>query len=143
MYDDVLIPTDGSDAAMAAVEQGVSVAEQFEATAHFLHVVDVGIEMSASGVGTIADDLTETLSQEAEQALDEAISQAAETGIAYEREILEGEPHNAIAHYSTDNDVDLIVMGASGQSGLKERLLGSTADRVLRTVDVSVLLARP
>lgn len=42
-----------------------------------------------------------------------------------------------------EHDVDLIVMGATGQSGLKEHLLGSTADRVTQSVDVSVLIARP
>lgn len=142
MYNDILVATDGSDSSTAGVEQGVSIAESHGATVHFLHVIDVGTEMSASGVGTIADELTETLEQEADEALDEATAQANEAGVNNERVLLEGVPHESIAEYSTEHDVDLIVMGASGQSGLKEHLLGSTTDRVIRSVETSVLLAR-
>jgi nucleotide-binding universal stress UspA family protein len=142
VYTDILVPTDGSDSSAAAVEQGVSIADRFGATVHFLHVVDIGVEMSASGVGTIADDLTESLQQQADEALDDAVARAETADVAYERVISEGEPHESIADYSSEHGIDLVVMGSSGRSGLKEHLLGSTADRVVRTVDTSVLLAR-
>lgn len=142
MYDDVLVPTDGSDPSTAAVEQGVGIAECHGATVHLLHVIDVGVEMSASGVGTIANELTETLEQEAEDALNAAVARAEAANVAYERTILEGDPHEAIATYSAEHDVGLVVMGRSGRSGLKEHLLRSTTDRVVRTVDASVLLAQ-
>ena len=143
MYDDVLVPTDGSESSTAAVEQGVSIAEPHGVTVHFLHVVDVGTEMSASGVGTIADELTETLEQEADNALDQAVEQADEADLEYERVLLEGDPHESIAAYSAEHGIDLVVTGASGRPGLKEHLLGSTADRVVRSAETSVLLARP
>lgn len=143
MFTDVLIATDGSDASEAAVEQGVDVAAGEDATVHLLYVVDLGTEMSASGVGTIADDLTETLEAEADEALDDAASRAERAGVEYERTILEGIPHEAIADRARECGADLVVVGATGRSGLREHLLGSTADRVARSVDESVLLARP
>ncbi|WP_101297178.1 universal stress protein [Halegenticoccus soli] len=143
MYTNLLVPTDGSDASAAAIDQALAIAEGVGATVHFLYVVDVGTEMSASGTGTIADELTETLSEEAERALDEAAARADEEGVAYERETLEGVPHEAIVDYSTTHDIDLISVGASGRSGIKEHLLGSTTDRVVRSSDTSVLVARP
>lgn len=143
MYSDVVVPTDGSEASTAAVEQSLAIAASRGATVHFLHVIDVGTEMSASGVGTIAGELTETLEREADEALDEATARADEESVDHERVILEGVPHESIAEYSAERDVDLIVMGATGRSGLKEHLLGSTTDRVIRSVDTSVLLARP
>ncbi|PGF18068.1 universal stress protein UspA [Natrinema sp. CBA1119] len=143
MYDDILVPTDGSDSSTAAVEQAVAIAEGEPTTVHFLHVVDVGTEMSASASGNIASQLTETLEEKAESALDDAVSRAEAAGVDYEKTTREGDPHEVIEEYSTEHDVDLIVMGASGQSGLKERLLGSTTDRVVRTVETSVLIARP
>lgn len=142
MFTGILVPTDGSDASLVAVDQGVAIARQFETTVHFLYVVDVGTEMSASAVGDIADDLTTTLEDMAEGALDAAESRAEEGGVAYERTIMEGVPHEAILDYSTDHDVGLIVMGESGQSGLKEHLLGSTTDRVAQSAETSVLIAR-
>lgn len=142
MYTDLLVPADGSDASAAAINQGVTIAEGIDATVHFLYVVDIGTEMSASGVGTIADELTETLSEEADRTLDEATAQADEAGVTSERVTLEGIPHEAITEYSTEHEIDLIVIGASGRSGIKEHLLGSTTDRVIRTADTSVLVAR-
>lgn len=142
MYSNLLVPTDGSDASIAAVDQGIAIAEGTEATVDFMHVVDVGTEMSASGVGTIADELSETLSDDADRALDEATARADEAGVTHERVTLEGFPHEAITEYSAEHDTDLIVMGASGRLGIKEHLLGSTTDRVIRSADTSVLVAR-
>ena len=142
MYDEILVPTDGSDASTAAVEQGIGLAATFGATVHFLYVVDVGTEMSAAAVGDIADDLSATLEKMATDALDTATTRAEDEDVPYERTILEGLPHESIVEYSTDHGIDLVVMGATGRSGLTERLLGSTTDRVTRSVDVSVLVAR-
>jgi nucleotide-binding universal stress UspA family protein len=143
VFSDILVPTDGSDASLVAVDQGIAIARRFDATVHFLHVVDVGVEMSASAVGDIADDLTATLEDVAEDALDAAEAWAEDAGVSYERTILEGDPHEAILDYSTDHDIDLIVLGESGRSGLEEHLLGSTTDRVAQSAEISVLIARP
>jgi nucleotide-binding universal stress UspA family protein len=142
VYDDVLVPTDGSDPSTVAVEQGVVLAERFDATVHFLNVVDVGTEMSAGAVGAIADDLTETFEEVADDALSAAEARADEAGVPADRTILEGVPHEAIAEYAADHDVDLIVLGTSGRSGLREHVLGSTTGRVARSADASVLVAR-
>lgn len=142
MYQDVLVPTDGSDASAAAVDHGVSIADRHDAVVHFLHVIDLGTEMSASGVGTVADELATTLESEAEDALDEACSRAENAGVDYERDTVEGIPHEAIVEYAAERDVDLVAMGVSGRSGLREHLLGSTTDRVVRSTNASVLVAR-
>lgn len=88
----MLVSTDGSDACAVAVDQAVAIAEGCDATVHFLHVVDVGTEMSASGVGMIAEELTETLSEKARQTLDEAIVQADAAEVVSEQVTLEGVP---------------------------------------------------
>lgn len=78
---------------MEAVEQGVELAVEFDATVHFLHVADIGTEMSASGVGHVADELTKTLETIATDALDAATARADDAEVPYERTILEGFPH--------------------------------------------------
>lgn len=98
--------------------------------------------MSASASGSIAPQLTETLEKEADSAIDDAVNRTEEAGVPYDWTTREGDSHEVIAEYSVEHDIDLIVMGASGRSGLKEHLLGSTSDRVIRTVDTSVLLAQ-
>jgi len=51
-------------------------------------------------------------------ALNPATTRAEDAGVPYERTTLEGFPHEAIAEYSAEHDVDLIVVGASDRSGL-------------------------
>nr|WP_309138781.1 universal stress protein [Haloterrigena gelatinilytica] len=93
VYDDILVPTDGSESSMAAVDQATAIAEGRATTVHFLHVIDVGTEMSAGASGSIAPQLTETLEEEAESALDDAANRAEEAGISYDRNTREGSPH--------------------------------------------------
>jgi nucleotide-binding universal stress UspA family protein len=143
MYDRILVPTDGTDTSEVAVEQGVTIASAFDATVHFLYVVDEQTEMAASASGQIADDLTETFEAEAADALEAAEDRAGEAGVAAEREIFEGIPEDAIVDYSAEHEIDLIVVGESDRSGIRDQLLGTTTDHVLESADVSVLVARP
>lgn len=142
MYNEILVATDGSDASAAAVDQAVAVADHFESTLHCCHVVDVGTQMSASAEGTIAPQLADTLDEMATEALDTAKSRAEEAGVSTERVALEGVPHEAIVDYCADHGIDLVVIGSTGRSGITEHLMGSTTDRVARSVEASVLIAR-
>ncbi|MFW6320635.1 MAG: universal stress protein [Halohasta sp.] len=142
MYDHILVPTDGSDASAAALDQAVAIADRFGARVEFLHVVDVGVQMSASAEGTIADELTTTLESVADDALTDAEARANDAGVDAETTILEGVPHDAIVRHSADSEADLVVMGVTGRSGVAERLLGSTTERVVRAAETSVLVAR-
>ena len=142
MYNEILVATDGSDASGVAVDQAVAVADRFGATVHLLHVVDLGMEMSGSAEGAIANQLTDTLDELATEALGEAESRAAEVGVPTERVALEGVPHEAIVDYCADHGIDLVVLGSTGRSGITEHLMGSTTDRVARSVEASVLIAR-
>ncbi|MBX0296765.1 universal stress protein [Haloarcula nitratireducens] len=142
MYHDILIPTDGSDASVTALNHGMEIASSMDATVHLLHVVDVGVEMSAAAVGDIADDLTEALDEDAKEALNQAEQMADEAGVTSKRAILEGVPEDAIHQYSADNGIDLIVVGESEESTITEQFFGSTTDDVLESATVSVLVAR-
>lgn len=142
MYRDILIPTDGSAASETALEQGTELASSVDATVHLLHVVDIGTEMSASGVGEIAGELTETLDDEAREAIEEAEEVADEAGVTSERAILEGVPEDVIREYSAENGIDLVVVGESEDSTIPEQLFGSTTDDVLQTTTDSVLIVR-
>lgn len=142
MYQDILIPTDGSDASETALEQGIAVASSVDATVHLLHVVNIETEMGASGVGTIADDLTDVLDEEARAALDRAEEMTEEAGVASERAVLEGVPEDAIVQYSEENDVDLVAVGESEDATVAERFFGTTTEDVLDSSSVSVLVAR-
>ncbi|WP_276273005.1 universal stress protein [Haloarcula litorea] len=146
MYDTILIPTDGSDTANAAVDHAVDLAKQYGATLHALYVVD--IDAVNFGLGTEQVDrirqgnfgeMTE-LEEKADAATAAVAEAAAEQGIDVVEEVRVGTPHDVIAGYADAEGVDLVVMGSHGRSGVRRALLGSVTERVLRSTHVPVLV---
>jgi nucleotide-binding universal stress UspA family protein len=132
-YERLLLPTDGSAAATAAVEHGLDLAAALDATPHALSVAEPG---SMFGLGGDASD-AEAAARENVATVE---SMATERGLgdlvtAVER----GTPHEAITAYAEARDVDAIVMGTTGQRGVEEILLGSVAEMVIRTATVPVV----
>ncbi|MGZ0747713.1 universal stress protein [Haloparvum sp. AD34] len=144
MYERILIPTDGSDVAETAVDQALGLAEAFDAEVHALYVVD--IDSVNLGLGTEQVDRLrqgrfdemEEVKARAEAATGAVADRAAERGIEVVEHVAGGRPHAVIADYADDNDVDLIVMGSHGRSGVSRAILGSVTERVLRSTDVPV-----
>ncbi|WIV66618.1 universal stress protein [Natrialbaceae archaeon AArc-T1-2] len=146
MYDTILVPTDGSTVAETAVEHAIDVADTYDADVHALYVIDVSaIDVSIGGeqVQRIKDgqfDEMPELEQRATEALAAVTDRADERGLAVTETIATGRPHREITEYATENDADLIVMGSAGRSGVRRALLGSVAERTLRTATIPVLV---
>jgi nucleotide-binding universal stress UspA family protein len=135
-FDAVLVPTDGSACAEAAAERAIDLATETGAALHAVHVVDLGVIHDDVDAGAVLDALEAT----GEQALQRVIGRAEETGVStVEASVLSGRPHRAIVDYAAEYDVDLIVMGTHGRTGLDRYLLGSVTERVVRLSDVPVL----
>jgi nucleotide-binding universal stress UspA family protein len=133
----ILVPTDGSECALAAADHAIALAATTDAGVHVTHVVDLGMLWGDSGTGAIL----EALEDAGQRALDGVLERADEADIStIDATILSGTPHTAIVDYATDHDVDCIVMGSHGRTGLDRLLLGSVAERVVRATDVPVLI---
>ena len=63
--------------------------------------------------------------------------------LSVERSVVSGAAHRAICDYAREHDIDLIVMGTHGRTGLAHAALGSVAERVLRGAPSPVLIVRP
>ncbi|WP_336134461.1 universal stress protein [Natronomonas amylolytica] len=136
MYDDILFPTDGSAGAEAALDHAIEQARIHGATLHILYVIEENVQVMAAG----ESDLLAELEAEGERIVEEARDRATEAGIeAVETAVKGGSPHRVIRTYADDHDVDVIVMGTHGRSGLDRLLLGSVAERTVRTSDRPVL----
>ncbi|XVH31559.1 universal stress protein [Haloferacaceae archaeon DSL9] len=139
MYDEILVPTDGSPAATAALDHALTLASTFGARLHALYVVD-GAVYTSLDAGSEA--VIDALQSEGEQSVTEIDEKAAEAGIETISEVATGSPYKQILAYAEDNDIDLIVMGTHGRTGLDRYLLGSVTERVVRSSDVPVLTVR-
>ena len=146
MYERILVPTDGSDVSEQAVEYAVELAATYGAEIHALYVVDV--DAVNFGLGTEQVDRIrhgrfgemDELRERATDATGVVVDAAAERGVTVVEEIGVGHPHAVITDYADAHDVDAIVMGSHGRSGIKRALLGSVTERVLRSTHRPVLV---
>ncbi|MFB6102214.1 MAG: universal stress protein [Haloplanus sp.] len=138
MYDRILIPTDGSDCATAAVEHALTVADRFDATVHILYVVETDL-VGHSAPALDPDSLRDALRNQGETATATIEERAADRGLESVTSIVEGVPEDTILDYVGDEDIDLVVMGTHGRRGLDRYLVGSVTERIVRRADVPVL----
>lgn len=146
MYDNILIPTDGSEPARKSIDHGLDVAERYGATVHALYVVDIDATSYSLGTEQVdrlrAGHLSEMpeLQDKAEEATHEVSRRAADKGIEVVEHVTVGVPHDEILDYIGENRIDLAVMGSHGRSGVSRMLLGSVTERVVRAADIPVLV---
>ncbi|MGQ4555925.1 universal stress protein [Halobellus sp. GM3] len=141
MYEHVLVPTDGSDGTMQALEHALDIATTREATIHALSVVDRRLYLAAGE--DQKPELKETLEANASEAVDKVADAAAEAGIECTTVVRDGVPYREILDYAEESAVDLIVMGTHGRSG-RDKLanLGSVTERVVENTGTPILVVR-
>ena len=146
MYDRILIPTDGSDVAEAAVDHALDIAAQYGAEVHALFVADtdaIAYGLGAEQVDRIRagefDDMDE-LDEDATEATGYVARLGDERGLVVREHHAGGKPHQVISDYAADEDIDLVVMGSHGRAGVRRALLGSVTERTLRSTHVPVLV---
>ncbi|MFB6178777.1 MAG: universal stress protein [Halorientalis sp.] len=137
MYETVLVPTDGSDAADRALEHALAIGATHDATIHLLYVVDMRIAQSAPDLSI--DEIRHTLRSEGQRVTARLESQVRDEGLTATTAVREGVPDDEILDYAGETDASLIVMGTHGKSQRERLLVGSVTDRVSHRADVPVL----
>ncbi len=139
MYKNVLIPTDGSDIAEMAVKHGIGLAKALGIKVYGLYVIDTSAFI---GVPTEAvwENMKNLLEDEGKRALGMIEKMAGESGVEHEIILSEGPPYKNIIQTAEEKEIDLIVMGTAGRRGLDRFLLGSVAEKVVRTAPCPVMV---
>lgn len=138
----IVVATDFSAAARRALQRAAQLAERHGAELHIVHSI------AAAGwiddvVGVAPPSKPAQLHEAVESAMREECAQLAPRLLAKLHTVtLEGALHRALPVWLTDHPADLVVLGAYGESGWRQVLLGSTAERLLRQCRVPVLLVR-
>ena len=140
----ILVPTDFSTTADAALDYAYVLAERFGAPIELLHVLDdpfVADGMAAEAYISEAPVLRSAMLREAQERLRHRA--ATREGVPHiDTEVLFGNGARTIAEYAAERGVDLIVMGTHGRTGFAHLLLGSVAERLVRTAPCPVLTVR-
>lgn len=140
MFDRILLPTDGSKGARPAEETAIGLAEIHDATLHVLYIVDQPTSVSGTGEGVPGlDNLLDALEQEGQEATGDVVARAADRGIEATSAVRRGNPHDDILTYAEEHDIDVIVMGTHGRTGVKRALLGSVTEDIVRHSEIPVL----
>lgn len=139
MYENILIPTDGSNEAERGINHGIELAAAVDATVHGLYVIEEGgnpwlnepMDDQMDSAREYGNDVTGTVADRAEDAGVECVT-AVEVGTDVAK---------SINDYAAEEGNDVIVMG-SGYKGKIGSLLGSTAEKVLRSSEIPVVTLR-
>jgi nucleotide-binding universal stress UspA family protein len=141
----ILLPTDFSTAGAPATEYACSLAEKYGAELHLLHVIPDALPIIVPEYGSAV--WTEELIEQAEAAAQKSLEKLPPPGRGARFDVIRatrrGIAHAEITRYARENDVDLIVMGTHGRTGLMHVLLGSIAERTVRLAPCAVLTVRP
>lgn len=139
----ILVPTDFSQAAQKALTWALEMAARWDARVVLLHALppwEDPVRMKEAGVSIAGFEAS--LRADAESQAQKLLAQTDQQGVAIQTCILVGLPHTTICQVAEQEQVDLIVMGSHGRTGLAHVLLGSVAENAMRYAPCPVLVVR-
>ena len=141
----ILVPTDFSEPSEAALEYARTIARQFGATFHLLHVVEAPVvtgPFSSEMYIPEPPGLVTELIQEAKLRLARRLLPSDKVHYSATKEVIVGLAAKTIVQCAGEQKFDLIVMGTHGRTGLAHMLMGSVAEHVVRSAPCPVLTVR-
>lgn len=138
MYEDILLPFDGSDGAADVLRHAAEIADWADGEIRLLYVADTTQYSITRVDSTVVDGMVE----QGEETLESAAEILDTLGVEYGTDVVQGTPAETIVEYAEEYDYDVIVMPTQGRHGLSRYLLGSVTEKVVRLATVPVLTAR-
>ncbi len=144
MFKRILVPIDFSPPSDAALEYARSVAARYGAALQLLHVAEDPYRAFYSGEVFVPEieGLRDEILADTSRRLMERLRPSDVTELHASAESIIGTPAGSIVEYAGGHDIDLIVMGTHGRGGMAHLLIGSVAERVVRTAPCPVLTVR-
>lgn len=132
MFNRILVPTDFSDASEVALKYGRALANQFYGTLHLIHVAENPFLRA-----NVAD--RRSIEEAPARWLEDRLTDDDRQRGAVATVVQSDEPAKEIVQYAKSADIDLIIMGTHGRTGLARVVLGSVAEAVVRGAPCPVL----
>ena len=140
----ILAPTDFSEFSKQAVESAYALAQTFGAKLLLLSVVELpSFPVEGLAPSTRGAMLLEDLQRQAGLDLAQVLQETPDPKVEVTRQVVAGTPYRQIVEVAEAEHVDLIVMATHGRTGLSHLVMGSVAERVVRTAPCPVLTIRP
>ena len=145
MYKNILLPIDGSQNSLNAVEQAIElIKSQPNASVTVLHVLPPNYFFTEACLATasVNIDLDEDARNYGNDLLQHVGEKLKASGIPYQLKLEKGIPAQKICEHAEDGQYDLIIMGSRGLGGFSEFVLGSVSHKVLTHVKTPALVVR-
>jgi len=141
LYQNIVIATDGSANSQRAISCGIKIAKLSGATVHVLYVLDTPSVISEAWTAG-KEMLHEIMMNDGKKVMSKIKKSIEDSGVEVKEVLLEGHPSDEIINFAEKNNMDLIVMGTLGKTGLERFLMGSVAEKVVKCSKVPVLVVR-
>lgn len=138
----ILVPTDFSSHAESALKIAAQIAKKSNSEIFLLHMIEVPGQMNDAITGATGIPETMLFIQKAKETLQKSKEKEYLKDIQITEQISFERAHEGILSFSTKNEIDLIVMGSHGISGIEEILIGSNTEKVVRLSDTPVLVIK-
>jgi nucleotide-binding universal stress UspA family protein len=143
----VLVATDLSPASLPAVAVGAQEAKRRGVSLVVAHVIDHALSDFATSalsqfLGVLPPGNVDLLAEAREAAKDALTATVERTGVPGDVQVLEGSAASAIIRAATSLGAELIVVGAHGRTGVRDLVLGTVTERILRSAESSVFVVR-
>ena len=140
----VLVATDFSEPSEVAVRYGRALADAFHASLHILHVVpdSMALPWATMADGLAMADVQRQWEREANERLQRMLPEPEREALQAALVTRAGEPVRQIVSYAAETSADLVVLGTHGRGPVAHMLMGSVAERVVRTAPCPVLTVR-
>jgi len=134
----VLFPTDFSENAEVAWPFAVSIAQKSQGSIVVFNSYDLPYSDRS-----LSTSLLDVMKENAKSNMEAFSEKVKDENITYETKVMLGNPIRLIKERTKKDNIDLIVMGTKGASGIEELLIGSNAASVIQGVNVPVLIIPP
>ena len=140
----ILVGCDFSPDSSVAFQYGLSLAQEFQAELHLIHVIAPLVYKDllkpAKGLG---EEVEQDVRDRLNEGLANMVPEEARNWCAAKTSLLAGHPHEELTKYAVVNNIDLIILGVRGHGLVETLFVGSTTDRVVRRAPCPVLSVRP
>jgi nucleotide-binding universal stress UspA family protein len=138
----ILVPIDFSEHADSVIEWAAHLAEEHSSEIVLLHVYHLPVEFQQVEGAYLPADFWTSVKDEAKRSLAEYGEKLRSRGLSVREVVREGYPATMIEDEVEQQQIDLIVIGSRGRTGLKHMLLGSIAERVVQKASCPVLTVK-
>ena len=138
----ILVPTDLSEGAEAALDYACELAAKLDATIHLINVIGIPV-MGVPELGVaLTTTMIDSLIADNQKALDQLASTKCGRARMGQTLLRTGDARDVINQAAKELGADLIVMGTHGRRGVTRVLMGSVAETVVRSAPCPVLTVR-